>query len=514
MPASIRSATAVWLFAMAFAAAAPAADTCVQSCKAETATCVAQRCRGLHGAARSACRETCRGIGGCASIRTLAYVNTVCRTDANGSAIRQTLKIRRGNCAPVTVLDLPPGPQLPDLIPVGSCKLYGETGVSTASVLAAPFQRLVVSPDARSVVFEVSNGATFLPSLQPVDPALEGMWYVRSDGEGLRRLGPPSRYPRWLAFPAPNGPLLGLNVFVNSQAVFSPNSRMVAYSDLGPGPTGEEAPQIWLVDLESGARRQLTHLAKPPERPGYVGAYTLFLTAFLTNDRVAFINLLSLTGGLEPSFGIFTVKTDGGEPEALPLPEVLLGSRIDPTFTVIGPGFVTRAVLTHPDGSADLFLFRKSGKVLQLTNLHSRDLREEDPSPNGRRFLFITPEDPLGTNPSRNCQVFSVNDLGAGLRQLTHFKETKHATSGCNFTLPRSGCSIGTTFWDPVTSEIVFYSLCDPFGTNPNGGQLFAMRPDGSRLRQLTATRGLAVAEDGTVTAELPGPFRYSGSTR
>jgi hypothetical protein len=36
------------------------------------------------------------------------------------------------------------------------------------------------------------------------------------------------------------------------------------------------------------------------------------------------------------------------------------------------------------------------------------------------------------------------------------------------------------------------------------------MRPDGSGLRQLTAARGFAVAADGTVTAELPGPFAYS----
>jgi hypothetical protein len=47
-------------------------------------------------------------------------------------------------------------------------------------------------------------------------------------------------------------------------------------------------------------------------------------------------------------------------------------------------------------------------------------------------------------------------------------------------------------------------------GTNPNGGQVFAMRPDGSRLRQLTDTRGLVVGADGSVTANLPGPWAYS----
>src|SRR5262245_37616853 len=169
------SAVAPWALVAAFAASSPAAVDCVRSCKADTARCTVERCQGVHGAARRACRETCRGIGGCASIRTLAYVNTVCHTDASGmSAIHQTPKIRRGNCAPVTVLDLPPGPPLPDPIG-GACKLYGRAAVGVASVLAAPFQRLVVSGDARSVVFEVTNEVTFLPSLQPVTPDMGGM---------------------------------------------------------------------------------------------------------------------------------------------------------------------------------------------------------------------------------------------------------------------------------------------------------------------------------------------------
>jgi hypothetical protein len=37
------------------------------------------------------------------------------------------------------------------------------------------------------------------------------------------------------------------------------------------------------------------------------------------------------------------------------------------------------------------------------------------------------------------------------------------------------------------------------------------MRPDGSGLRQLTATRGLTVDPDGTVRVEMPGPVAYAG---
>ncbi len=60
-----------------------------------------------------------------------------------------------------------------------------------------------------------------------------------------------------------------------------------------------------------------------------------------------------------------------------------------------------------------------------------------------------------------------------------------------------------------AVEALVFYSTCDPLGTNPNGGQIFAMRPDGSDLRQLTTARGLVTAA-GTFSAELIGPAVYS----
>jgi hypothetical protein len=122
---------ASWLLVAAFATSSPAAGECIRSCKADTARCIAERCQDVHGSARRACRETCQGIGGCASIRTLAYVNTVCRTDTSGkSAIRKRSRSTR-NCAPVTVLDLPPGPPLAS--PSVACKLYGDAAAGVMS---------------------------------------------------------------------------------------------------------------------------------------------------------------------------------------------------------------------------------------------------------------------------------------------------------------------------------------------------------------------------------------------
>jgi len=67
---------------------------------------------------------------------------------------------------------------------------------------------------------------------------------------------------------------------------------------------------------------------------------------------------------------------------------------------------------------------------------------------------------------------------------------------------------------DPETGTIVFDSSCDPFGVSPVSQQLYAMRPDGSGLRQLTAYRGMVEEPDGTVTVELPGPVAYSAPFR
>ena len=75
-------------------------------------------------------------------------------------------------------------------------------------------------------------------------------------------------------------------------------------------------------------------------------------------------------------------------------------------------------------------------------------------------------------------------------------------------------CSIGSFAADPVTGTLVFESSCDPFGTNPFGQALFAMRPDGTGLRQLTTLRGMTTDPDGTVHVEMPGPFAYSARLR
>ena len=123
---------------------------------------------------------------------------------------------------------------------------------------------------------------------------------------------------------------------------------------------------------------------------------------------------------------------------------------------------------------------------------------------------FQASADPFGTNPSENCQLFSIDRLGSDLRQLTNFREAEPSQSGCRFGRP--GCAVGHISQDPRSRILVFYSSCDPLGTNPNGGQVFAVQPDGSGLRQLTDARGGVREAPGAFSDDLPGPWAYGPS--
>ena len=75
-------------------------------------------------------------------------------------------------------------------------------------------------------------------------------------------------------------------------------------------------------------------------------------------------------------------------------------------------------------------------------------------------------------------------------------------------------CTISRLFRDPITETVLFQSSCDPVGANPFGDQLFAMRPDGTGLRQLTSARGMETSPDGSVHVEMIGPVGYSMRNR
>ena len=498
-----------------------AAAACHSTCAEQLAECK-RTCPG-DGQGRRACRAACAERSTCtapgARIRTLAYVVSECTTDPQGrSSLKQKLVVRRGNCDPLTVVETAASPPVPD--PLGLCRFWGESRNGATSMLAGVFQHMGVLPDGSGVVFEVTPQFS-LPIGTAELPQGEGIFFVRADGSGLRRLGAASRVRALLA---PNDaiPLRGVSlggaiVYLDTGRVFSvsPNGRSIALIDLGPDTAGHEAPQIFLLDLRSGQRTQLTHQSRI-ERPSYLDPGISF-AEFIDSRTIGYFSGYPALG----NFRGYRVMTDGnGVPEEIPAPVLIPGARIVAQFTITGThlqlllvNFPDKRPVNPPASFPVSELFLIDGKnLLQLTNFGRSDTGFGSSFIARGRVFFQASANPLGENPAEICQVFSINKFGSDLRQLTRLPSDGRPGNGCYSLLGPVACGIDlfSLVPDQVTRTVLFGSGCDPLGDNPYGNQLFAMRPDGSGLRQVTATRGMTTGPDGTVHVEIPGPFAYS----
>jgi hypothetical protein len=428
---------------------------------------------------------------------------------ARGEAVflRQTLYVRQNNGADHPVMEFgPTGP----VTGYGVCRAFGRARLGFSSIQGFPVQRLGVSRDGALVVFEITDDFSLMSRSQ-VPPEQEGIYVVRADGSGLRRLRDPSRTPCFAPFGI-NSPFLA----------FSPDSRMVTLTDLDPDTLDPAAPQVFTLDVETGERFQLTHL--PASAPP-TGQLPTEWGYFFDGKTVAFRSFANPPTPNHPDGAnpegvstLFTVETSSEGLEAVPLIAVGPGDLI-PDFSITsaepaagGMSLPSRTPVNGP-GSAgnvvrEIFAFGTDpSQVLQLTNFWRSDSTWGGFTRDWQRVIFCASGDPVaGQNPDEGCEVFSIERLGTGLRQLTNM--SAGPPNRCDAgELYAKGCTTTMTRVDPVSGWVTFYSTCDPFGTNPNGGQLFAMRDDGSGLRQLTATRGMTTDADGTVHVELPGPW-------
>jgi len=217
-----------------------------------------------------------------------------------------------------------------------------------------------------------------------------------------------------------------------------------------------------------------------------------------------------------------TIKTDGSDFDVpLPLFVALPGGTVGLQFVITGErpqalNPIVRGTPTNeppleafPPVVSEVFVIDERQNALQLTSFGRVDTWYPLVDVDRKGVYFAASADPLGTNPSNNCQLFSIDRLGRNLRQLTNFGELAHATAGCTFDVQPRECAISTLYQDRRTRALIFYSSCDPLGTNPKGGQIFAIQPDGTGLRQLTASRGLVREAAGVYLGELPGPWAY-----
>jgi hypothetical protein len=459
------------------------------------------------------------------ALGTLAYVVNECRQNGDEIVASQELRIRRGSAEPVTVMQLT-SPGLP-AVPGFDCKAYSEFLAGAVFVFVGAFQRLGVSPNGTTVVFEVTDDLSVTHPDMLVAPEQEGMFVVRSDGTGLRRIGPASAEPSWTLIPDETSPI-GLRASYFPYFNFSPDGRSIVFADRGPGPAQEDAAQVFTRDLALGTTPlQLTRLPVAPPDPVY-GGTAVQHPAFFDADTITFATFSNPVDddgeelNPEGELRIFTVKIDGTQLEGLPVPIPEGAGEIDPRFVITGAerqaiAFRKNDVAVNPIWYFDRVIeayVHDGGNVLQLTKFRRSDTWFPFFSAWDQRVFFIASSNELGTNPTGNCQIFSIDPTAEDLRQLTQFREGDRSESGCTgATLP--GCWVYFVNAPPISSQdaqtgrLVFYSNCDPLGSNPNGGQLFDIKSDGGDLRQLTHTRGVVEEHDDTLVVELPGPFAY-----
>jgi hypothetical protein len=493
-----------------------AASLCAADCVRRMAECRATQCAGV---AQKPCRDRCRAITGCraggARIRTLASVVTTCR-DVDGMWTgEQRFEIKRGDCAPQTVVHFAAPNAVPSLPgDFNLCRLYGRVRDGVLAMTVGPLQRIGMSPDGQTILFEISTGNVGLPG-PAFEVADEGIFAVRADGSHVRRLGPASRARPYkgpiFGYPFPPGfNLVGAPYFH-----FSPDGRYVVFSDQGPGADGTDAGQLVVMDVESGERTQVTSFSLTTQfPPAGFDVYGFFVDVDTISGGTIRVEADSKTN----TGASFLVRRDGSDFRFFVPPSPVVGARVVEDFQVAGrDGNVLtvkkeeQALLPDPDFLSDVWV-RDGTRLLQLTNLGRSDTYGGAISRDGGRVFFkasVNLDSDHPTNPMNNCQLFSVSRLGGPLRQLTRFDPPLTSAYGCNRNALPPACRVQNYHVDPVTGSVVFEWNCDPFGLHSISQQIFAMRADGSGLRQVTNYPGLVEAADGSLSVELAGPTVY-----
>ncbi len=421
---------------------------------------------------------------------TAVYLLTSCRQAGAAMTIQQDLRVLVNETETVTVFSVGP---LGPFAGVG-CGLNGFNRW-VFNPRYGPVQRFGITSDGSGVAFDLTD--EFVVEGQGLLPLGDrGIYYVRTDGSGLQRLGPASRSPAWWL-------VSGFGYYATNWLSFDPTGQQFAYVDLGPDDADHEAAQVFVRGLTPGDAAQVTRMpahddpVQTPEIawPYFIDGGTILFGRFSADSVVETWMTTDLAGTVSE---VPTVSLGGGY--------------VVPTFQIVGEDWIGLTVSMPgeplvPHGTfpiTEVFVVDGSN-VLQLTSFRRTDTAPGPPyySARDQRVYFSASANPLGKNPTENCQLFSIDPLGGHLRQLTFFSEgSSHATNGCFAGRRGYGCQVHRASQQPNTGTLLFKSSCDPRGQNLNGWQLFAMQPDGSNLRQVTNASGYVRLPDGTVEVE------------
>jgi hypothetical protein len=233
---------------------------------------------------------------------------------------------------------------------------------------------------------------------------------------------------------------------------------------------------------------------------------------FVDDTTIGFVTNANLDGSNpDNDFVAATVPRSGGVVTLVPAESV--PGQIIPRFSITGdrPG---ATLLVRPEVPLNCGIpggleevvevyVSEDENLLQLTSFRRDDTFDPIVTADGR-VLFVA-GDPEAAN---HCQIFSIDTTGADLTRLTNFDGGPPNDNGCRFRKP-DGCSIGTLIEDPLTNRLIFYSSCNPDGSDATSGQIFAMDLASRRITALTDARGTRTEADGWTAVELPGPFAY-----
>src|SRR5262249_56123515 len=127
-------------------------------------------------------------------------------------------------------------------------------------------------PDGWGMVWGVKDGGPLL-RFGPRPPEDNGLFLVRADGSGSRRLGPPSGDKSFRLGPAFGKPSISLSksYTFSPPIAFSPDGRRITFTDLGPALDGQQAVQIAVLDLATGDRKLLPRLPAGTDPIPYPG---------------------------------------------------------------------------------------------------------------------------------------------------------------------------------------------------------------------------------------------------